>query len=108
MDGDADDGEYARQFTQTSAAGIYHFRFRAIGYSRDGQQVVREAVRDKPVLERRVVDPPGTGRPGGQRPTDGDRPPRLDCCEQLLRLLQEHHRLLQGLVRDGTATKKDK
>jgi hypothetical protein len=98
-DGDADDGEYAYQFTQTFAPGIYHFKFRAVGFSRDGRQVVREAVRDKPVLQRHVPDSPGTGQPGGDRPRDGERPPREDCCEELLKQLKEQNLLLRRLVK---------
>jgi hypothetical protein len=102
-DGAADDGEYAKSFTQTFAPGIYHFKFRAVGMSRDGQQVVREAVRDKPVLERGREDPgnPGNGRPGGDgRPGDGGRPPQRDCCDKLLRQVREHNGLLQRLLND--------
>ncbi|MDQ3668004.1 MAG: choice-of-anchor D domain-containing protein, partial [Acidobacteriota bacterium] len=98
-DGDKDDGEYARQFTQTFAPGIYHFKFRTVGLSRDGNQVVREAVRDKPVLQRHVPDPPGTGQPGDGRPADGERPPREDCCEELLRQLKEQTVLLRNLAK---------
>ena len=87
MDGDADDGEYARQFTQTFAPGVYHFKFRAIGLSREGRQVVREAFRDKPVLQRSEPAPEGTGQPSSDRPGDGERPPRQDCCEELLKAI---------------------
>lgn len=99
MDGDADDGEYARQFTQTFTPGTYHFKFRTVGLSREGRQVVREALRDKPVLQRHVQDPPGTGRPGGDRPGDGERPPRKDCCEDLLKAIREQTRLLEHIVK---------
>jgi len=95
LDGGADDGEYARQFGQTFTAGVYHFKFRAIGFNRDGQQVVREAVRDKPVLPR-GGNPPG--RPPGRRPEDGDRPPQRDCCDELLKQLKEQNRLLRRLT----------
>jgi hypothetical protein len=97
MDGDADDGEYARRFTQTFAPGIYHFKFRAVGFSREGKQVVREAVRDKPVLQKGGSDP---GHPGGDRPGDGQQPPREDCCKELLKHLKEHTRLLQRLTKE--------
>lgn len=97
MDGDADDGEYANQFTKTFSPGIYHFKFRAEGKNRDGQQVVREAVRDKPVLPRDGSDP---GQPpGGERPEDGQQPPREDCCEELLKQLREQNSLLRRLVK---------
>lgn len=99
MDGDADDGEYARQFTQTFAPGIYHFKFRTVGLSREGRQVVREALRDKSVLQRHVPDPPGTGRPGGDKPGDGERPPRKDCCEDLLKAIREQTRLLKDIIK---------
>jgi hypothetical protein len=104
-DGAADDGEYARPFTQTFVPGIYHFKFRAVGINREGQQVVREAVRDKPVLERGRVDPgnPGNGQPGGDgRPGDGGgRPPQQDCCERLLRQLREQNALLRKWAADA-------
>lgn len=77
-DADRDDGEYARQFTQTAEAGGYEFTFRAAGLSRDGKPVVREAVRAKYVEGRITVDPNG-GRPGE---------PDL-CCERLLKLLEK-------------------
>lgn len=101
-DGAADDGEYAKSFTQTFAPGIYHFKFRAVGFNREGQQVVREAVRDKPVLEREREDPgnPGNGHPGGDgKPSDGGgRPPQQECCDKLLLLLREQNALLRKLV----------
>jgi hypothetical protein len=104
-DGAADDGEYAKSFTSTFAPGIYHFKFRAVGINREGQQVVREAVRDKPVLERGRDDPgnPGNGHPGGDgRPGDGGgRPPQQDCCERLLRQLREQNGLLRRLLADA-------
>jgi hypothetical protein len=82
-----DGGEYARSFTKTVAPGIYHFKFRAIGYNRDGQQVVREAMRDKPVLER-GTDPngPPTG-PHGDKPRDGVLPAKRRLLEELLQHL---------------------
>ena len=102
-DGSANDGEYAKSFTQTFAPGIYHFKFRAVGMNRDGQQVAREAVRDKPVLERGRPDPgnPGNGDPGGDgRPGDGGQPPQEECCDKLLRQLREQNALLRKLVSD--------
>ena len=99
-DGTADDGEYAKAFTQTFAPGIYHFKFRAVGMNRDGQQVAREAVRDKPVLERGRPDPgnPGNGGPGHGRPGDGGPPPQRDCCDKLLARLDEQNALLKKVL----------
>jgi hypothetical protein len=85
-DGAADDGEYANTFTYTSEAGTYHFLFRATGYSRDGEPVVREAVRDKAVLPK--TTPPGDG---------GDD----ECCQRLLRVIQEQTRLLEEILKRG-------
>ena len=79
-DGGADDGEYARLFTHTYKAGTYHFYFRAAGVSRDGEPVVREALRDKPVLPR--------GRPRGDGRLD-------DCCKELLKAISEQTKMLQ-------------
>jgi hypothetical protein len=80
-DGDADDGEYARLFTATAQAGTYTFRFRATGYTRDGEAVVREAVRSKyvtgPVREPPVVGPGGGGGGVGE-----------ECCRRLVALLE--------------------
>lgn len=106
-DGGSDDGEYARQYTQTFLAGIYHFKFRAVGLNRDGKQVMREAVRDKPVLERGRPDPgaPGNGHPGGSgdgRPGDGGGPPSRDCCEDLLRQIREQTALLRKFLSEKT------
>jgi hypothetical protein len=78
-DGDADDGEYARNFTQTSVAGTYTFTFRASGFTRDGEPVNREAVRSKYV--EGTVKPPPTGDPGGGGIGD-------DCCKRLVTLLE--------------------
>ena len=75
-DGEQDDGEYARRFTHTYEAGSYEFTFRAVGMSRDGEPVIREAVRAKYVEGRIAVEPNG-GRPGE---------PDL-CCEYLVKLL---------------------
>jgi len=77
-DADCDDGEYARRFTKTAEAGTYEFTFRAVGMSRDGEPVVREAVRAKYVEGRIVVDPNG-GCPGE---------PDLRC-ERLVRLIEK-------------------
>jgi hypothetical protein len=103
-DGAADDGEYAASFTHTFSPGIYHFKFRAVGFSRDGRQVVREAVRDKPVLERGRADPgnPGNGHSDGTgRPSDGGGPPpQQECCDQLLLQLREQNALLRRLTGD--------
>ena len=97
-DGSANDGEYAKSFTQTFVPGIYHFKFRVVGMNRDGQQVVREGVRDKPVLERGRPDPgnPGNGHPCGGRPGDGGPPPQQDCCDKLLREVSEQNALLRN------------
>lgn len=99
-DGAANDGEYAKSFTQTFSPGIYHFTFRTVGMNRDGQQVVREAVRDKPVLERGRADPghPGNGGPGHGRPGDGGPPPPRDCCDKLLKEISEQNKLLKRLL----------
>ncbi len=61
-DGGPSDGEYANNFTHAYEAGTYHFVFHATGYSRDGQPVVREVMRDKVVQEK-----PTTTGGGGQR-----------------------------------------
>jgi hypothetical protein len=102
MDAGSNDGEYAYQFTQTFTPGIYHFKFRSVGMSREGKQIVREAVRDKPVLSRREPDDPSSGQPTGAgetRPGDGQRPPVDDCCKELLRQVQEQNALLRKLVK---------
>jgi hypothetical protein len=98
-DGSPNDGEYAKAYTQTSVPGIYHFTFRTVGLSRDGNQVVREAVRDKPVLERGRPDPgsPGNGNPGHGRPGENP-PPQRDCCDKLLREIQAQNQLLKKLL----------
>jgi hypothetical protein len=89
-DGDADDGEYARLFTNTSVAGSYTFAFRATGYTRDGEPVTREAVRSK-YVEGTVKPPPSGGGPGGNV---GD-----DCCKRLVTLLERQSSLLKDLVK---------
>ena len=103
-DGAVNDGEYAKSYTQTFAPGIYHFTFRTVGVNRDGQQVVREAVRDKPVLERGRADPGnlGNGGRGDGRPGEG-LPPQRDCCDKLLGQLEEQNRLLKEIL--GNAPK---
>jgi hypothetical protein len=102
-DGAANDGEYAKPFTQTFAPGIYHFTFRTVGMNRDGQQVVREVVRDKPVLERGRADPgnPRNGGPGHGRPGDGGPPPQRECCDKLLAQIDEQNQLLRRLLADS-------
>lgn len=98
-DGAPDDGEYARVFSQTFAPGIYHFKFRAVGMSRDGKEVVREGVRDKPVLPRGGVEQPSGRHPEDRKPQDGDRPTsRDDCCEKLLIELKKQRDLLEALA----------
>jgi len=86
-DGAADDGEYANTFTHTFAPGVYHFKFKAVGSSRDGEPVVREAVRDKPVLAR-------DGRPPG---SDGQD--EKDCCDRLLEAIHKETALLERLLK---------
>jgi hypothetical protein len=53
-DGETDDGEYAGSFAHTSEAGTYHFTFKATSFSRDGEPVTREAMRDKPVWDKLI------------------------------------------------------
>ena len=65
QDAEADDGEYARVFTQTAVAGSYVFAFRATGLSRDNEPVTREAVLSKYVEGWLRPPPPGGGTPGG-------------------------------------------
>ncbi len=62
-DGDPDDGDYGKLFTGTHVEGVYGFTFRATGFSRDGEPVVREAFRSKYVEGRVPLDP--STRPGG-------------------------------------------
>jgi hypothetical protein len=73
-DGDADDGEYGRVFTQTAVAGSYTFTFRATGYTRDGEPVNREAVRSK-YVEGTVKEPPTHAVPDDK------------CCARVIRLV---------------------
>ena len=86
LDSSVDDGEYANTFTHTFAPGLYHFRFRAVGTSRDGEPVVREALRDKQVLAR-VGTPPGGADGTG------------DCCAQLLDAIRHQTNLLERLLK---------
>lgn len=71
-DGDADDGEYAREFRQTAEAGGYEFTFRTVGESRDGEPVTREAVRAK-YVQGRTPDDGGGG---------GIREAIVECCRR--------------------------
>jgi hypothetical protein len=86
-DAGANDGESANTFTHTFVPGVYHFKFRAVGRSRDGEPVVREAVRDKPVLARDGMPPNGHGRDG------------KECCEQLLEAIHNQTVLLERLLK---------
>jgi hypothetical protein len=86
-DAGANDGEYANTFTHTFVPGVYHFKFRAVGTSRDGEPVVREAVRDKQVLARDGVPPDGNGRDG------------KECCDQLLEAIHRQTVLLERLLK---------
>jgi hypothetical protein len=91
-DGAADDGEYANAYTHTFAPGVYHFLFRAVGTSRDGEPVVRESLRDKEVLARGGTnghDDPDGGHDGGGR----------DCCDELLKGQREQIELLKRLLK---------
>jgi hypothetical protein len=89
-DGDPDDGEYARLFTQTAIPGSYTFTFRATGYSRDGEPVARETTRSK-YVEGTVVQPP-----------DG-----RDCCAEIIERLDRELKLLGRLVeREGPVERK--
>jgi hypothetical protein len=87
-DGDPNDGEYARRFTYTGEEGSYEFTFRAVGMSRDGEPVVREAVRSKYVIGYQTGDPGGGKRPGE---VDG-------CCTEMIRLLEEQNKLLKEFL----------
>ncbi len=96
QDGGADDGEYAHAFTHTAVEGTYHFRFRAVGTSRDGEPVTREALRDKPVLVKGRPPHDGGGKDGGRPPGGGEGGD--DCCERLLAAVREQNRLLRRLL----------
>jgi hypothetical protein len=91
QDGDANDGEYARVFANTQVAGSYTFRFRATGFTRDGEPVMRETIRSK-YVEGTVKPPDGGG--GGRIGSD-------ECCEKLEKLLARQTRLLEALRREG-------
>ena len=106
QDGAALDGEYARAYPNTFVPGIYHFKFRAVGKNRDGQLVMREALRDKPVLERGRPDPGTTHPDGSGRPTEGGAPPaKSECCELVMRELRLHTKLLKSLASQKTKPK---
>jgi hypothetical protein len=90
-DGDADDGEYARLFTQTAVAGTYTFTFRATGFTRDNEPVNREAVRSKYV--EGTVKPPPHGDPPGRGDGVDD-----DCCKRLVAILERHSHLLAEIA----------
>ena len=75
QDGDADDGDYGGQFTQTSAAGVYKLNFRAEG-RQAGRPYVREAHRTKAIYGRRE-----SPREQGESAMD-------NCCRKLLNALQ--------------------
>lgn len=92
-DGDSDDGEYAHIFTHTYMAGTYHFHFKAVGKSRDGEPVVREAVRDKAVL-RRI----------SEETMDRDKPDASEeCCKELLKEIHTQTRLLERALKPKKA-----
>lgn len=93
-DAAANDGEYANWFTQTFDAGTYHFVFRAVGFSRDGQPVVREAARDKVVLDRQ---PPNGDGDGGHGCDD-------DCCRELIQRADQQIRLLEQIAHGKRTT----
>jgi hypothetical protein len=93
-DGSIDDGEYANAFTHTYVEGTYHFRFRAVGKSRDGEPVVREALRDKTVLKRTPEKPTGNGKPGMSE----------ECCKALLKEIRRQSLLLRRVLKSKTAT----
>ncbi len=75
VDGEPDDGEYANDFTATNESGGYEFLFRATGYSRDGEPIIREALRSKYVEGIVPITPPANR-------TDDDR-----CCLFIKRLV---------------------
>ncbi|MGH6847200.1 MAG: choice-of-anchor D domain-containing protein [Methylocella sp.] len=90
QDGEANDGEYAKEFTNTAIAGSYVFTFRATGQSHDKEPVTRETVLSKYVEGWLTLPPPGGGRPGGDD----------ECCKRLVHLLEQQNRLLGELVRE--------
>jgi hypothetical protein len=85
FDGSANDGEYAENFRYTYEAGTYHFLFHATGYSRNGEPVVGQAARDKVVLTK------PSGPDGGKGSDD-------DCCQKLLRAIQNQTLALEKLL----------
>lgn len=93
-DGDPDDGEYATAFTKTLIAGSYTFRFRATGYTRDGELVTREAVRSKYVqgTVRPPVDDPGDHKPDG-------------CCKDVVSILERQSKILMEIRDSGRSRK---
>lgn len=97
QDGEIDDGEYATAFTHTPTPGICHFKFRVVGKSREGKIVVREAVRDKPVLGRQRPGRDTIGLPPTGQPVDGERPEPEDCCPELRDEIRMQTRLLEDL-----------
>lgn len=98
QDGGADDGEYARVFTQTTMAGVYSLKFRAEG-QQAGRPYEREAARSKTIYDKRR--PPGggdtsdDGKPGG-----GGSPGGRDCCRELLRALRRQEALLKRIAKE--------
>jgi hypothetical protein len=86
-DGDPDDGEYARLFTNTSQAGSYTFTFRATGITRNGEPVNREAIRSKYVIGATKEPPPG-GTGGGDD----------DCCKRLVKQLERQSAILTKIL----------
>jgi hypothetical protein len=93
-DSGVDDGEYANAFTHTYEEGTYHFRFRTIGKSRDGEPVVREALRDEAVLKRMPQKPTGEGKPGASE----------ECCKELLEEIRKQSLLLKRALASNKAT----
>ncbi len=93
-DGDPDDGEYARKFSQTAVAGSYTFTFRATGYTRDGEPVQRETVRSK-YVEGTIPEPPNHGGPD-------HRPGSDECCKRVVSLLERDSRLLEAILDANT------
>jgi hypothetical protein len=76
-DGESDDGEYAVQFLRTVEAGSYQFTFRAEGWSRDGEPVVREATRSKYIEGHIPISPTSRDPAHGLK----------ECCCRLIILL---------------------
>lgn len=76
VDGEAEDGDYGGLFTHTESAGNYRLTFRAEGLQ-GGLPFRREAQRSKSFY-------------GPRKPADGGgRGSSDECCEKLLRLLEE-------------------